>query len=92
MVLDRILHSLNTPSLSRRRAIEQGRLAFLEWLWSLPEGTNFATQALADYERADRSGLTSPAITVFCGLLVHASRPMPMPVRRGGARARRMLH
>lgn len=89
MVLDQILDVLSAPSHDRQEASRLARLGFLEWLWSLPDGADFAEQAVAAGRHTDSSGKSAPAIAIFRGLLNKASTQPGEPVRRGGMRGRR---
>ena len=100
MVLDRILDRLRLRSAEPRRPHELGQLGYIEWLASLPGDSDFNQQAMIAYERARPFRRSTPAIAVFCDLLVAATRmpiapldlSLPHACRRGGARARRQQH
>ena len=92
MDLKQILQALQARSLDRDQATELARLGFLEWLWLLPANCDVAREAKAAYERSRPLCGTAPAIAVLCDLLMQATQPLATPVRRGGARGRRLLH
>lgn len=100
MVLDHILHRLQLQHSEPCRASEFGQLGFMEWLGSLAADSDYNQQAMMAYEKALPFRRTAPAISVFCDLLVASTRiplqpldiSLPNPHRRGGGRARRMLH
>ena len=100
MVLDHILHRLQLQHSEPCRASEFGQLGFMEWLGSLAADSDYNQQAMMAYEKALPFRRTAPAIAVFCDLLVASTRiplqpldiSLPNPHRRGGGRARRMLH
>ena len=89
MSLDRILSDLSTLTADRPTAVERARLAFLEWLTSLPADANVADLARATEADVARFGRTSPAIDAFRDLLREATQTPPAPARRGGIRRRR---
>ncbi len=100
MALDRILHRLQLRHTGHCRATEFGQLGFMEWLGSLPADSDYHHQAMTAYQKALPLSPIAPAVAVFCDLLVASTRMPPQPLdislpashRRGGARARRMLH
>ncbi len=100
MSLNRILYRLQLHHTEPGRASEFGRLGFMEWLGSLPADSDYNQQAMLAYQKVLPFRLKAPAIGVFCDLLIASTRMPPQPLdlslpsphRRGGARARRMLH
>ena len=100
MVLDQVLFKLQARTPTRQRALELGRLGYIEWLGSLPADADYSHAAMAAYTRAAELRRMAPAVAVFCDLLVQSTRmpiqPLdlepPAAVRRGGARARRLMH
>ena len=83
MTLDEILLALAASPCARSDPERIGRLAFLHWLDSLPDGADFAQEAVAAEELASRTGATDPATGVFRTLLWQATLPLPAPARRG---------
>lgn len=88
MILNQILDSLSEDFVYPLDSSERSRLGFLQWLLSLPEGTDPQAAAGAAVLRVARDRRSSPAIDAFKELLNDASMPAPSPVRRGGRRAR----
>jgi hypothetical protein len=99
MVLNHVLNRLQSHPADQLRAVELGQLGFMEWLGSLPGDSDFDRQARAAYARALPFQRVSPAIAVFCALLLAARRMppeplnlcLPRPHRRGGSKARRQV-
>ena len=92
MVIDKILDALRTAPGGAEVSDQLARLSFLEWLWSLSDDSDFAAQAVAAEARMAASGCAAPAVLAFRACLQQAAKPRPVPHRRGGARARRLLH
>ena len=92
MVIDKILDALKTAPGGAEVSSQLARLSFLEWLWSLSDDSDFAAQAVAAEARMAASGCAAPAVLAFRACLQQAANPLPAPHRRGGARARRLLH
>ncbi|OOY21113.1 hypothetical protein BMI86_00580 [Thioclava sp. DLFJ5-1] len=101
MLLERTLSllQLDIGPISPLRARELGTLGYMEWLGTLPGDMPYAKAAIVAHMQAYPHSLISPAVEVFCELLLESLTPqpfalqieMPPPVRRGGARARRGL-
>ena len=99
MVFDTILDKLLSPDPTPEQADRLARLAYLEWLGTLPGDKNFVLAAMEVYQRAISVSEVAPAARVFCDLLLEATRRPGQPLallspaksRRGGARARRAL-
>ena len=96
MLLDRTITQLDTGYVTRARALELGGLGYLQWLGALPGGADYHGEAIRAHAAAAPFRRRSPAVAVFCDLLVASTRmpPAPLPLslprhRRGGARARR---
>lgn len=72
-------------------------MGYVQWLGALPPMADYRREAMRAYALAVPFARTSPAVAVFCDLLVSSTRvplePLPLtlpdPHRRGGARARR---
>ena len=103
MLLERTISQLDIGSVPPDEAMELGQLGYLQWLASLPVNADYARAAMHAYTMAQPFRQSSPAVAVFCELLVASTRlpieplPLKMPTRerRGGARARRfrrMIH
>ncbi|MEM8992762.1 MAG: hypothetical protein AAF882_18005 [Pseudomonadota bacterium] len=88
--LDRGVEPLNL-------ARERGELGYLQWLGALPAISDYRREAMRAYTMAAPAAQRSPAVAVFCDLLVATTTtliaPLPMTIahrrRRGGARSRR---
>ena len=98
MLLERTISQLDIGPLAPDEAIELAQLGYIQWLEGLPRESDFQRAAMRAYQMARPFRQASPAIAVFCDLLIisaiHTPHPLPlqMPVarRRGGARARRL--
>jgi hypothetical protein len=97
MLLERTISQLDIGPLAPRVARELGRLGYLQWLGALKGGASYRAEALRAYEMAEPFAHNSPAVAVFCDLLVASTSGPPAPLdlalplgaRRGGAKARR---
>ena len=97
MLLKRTITQLDIGVIPRPRAIELGHLGYLQWLRALPGHANYHKEALRAHAMAEPFRHNSPAVAVFCDLLIASIQLPPValdlhfPVRqrRGGARARR---
>ena len=97
MFLERTISQLDIGPMSHDEATELGQLGYLQWLAGLPADAGYAKEAMHAYATARPFLRSSPALAVFCELLVASTRdpfaplPLKMPKRerRGGARARR---
>ncbi len=98
MLLQRTISQLNVGPLPPDEAAELGQLGYLQWLASLPGDAGYLHEATHAYTKAQPFVRSSPAVAVFCDLLVASMRlpieplPLKMPPRerRGGARTRRL--
>lgn len=97
MILERTLAQLDIGPVPPERALELGQLGYLQWLGSLPGHVSYPGEAMRAYAKAEPFIRCSPAVAVFCELLVTSTCQPLTPVtltltpraRRGGARARR---
>ena len=97
MLLERTIAQLNIGRVPPDEATELGQLGYMQWLAGLPTEADYAHEAMHAYARAQPFQRTSPAIAVFCDLLLASTRtpiePLPLKLRmrerRGGARSRR---
>ena len=97
MLLERTISQLAIGPVPPHEASELGQLGYLQWLASLPVNADYAGEAMHAFTVAQPFQRTSPAVAVFCDLLVASARnpmeplPLKMPTRerRGGAQARR---
>jgi hypothetical protein len=100
MLLDLTITQLDIGPISEGRAQELAALGYLQWLGALPGDLGYPQAAMAAYEQALPFRHRSPAIAVFCDLLVASTMAPVTPValsvpwrqRRGGAQARRAAH
>ena len=98
MLLERTISQLDIGTVSPDEATELGQLGYLQWLASLPANTDYGREAMHAYTMAQPFLRSSPAVAVFCDLLIASTRlpiaplPLKMPTRerRGGAQARRL--
>lgn len=97
MLLQFTISQLDIGPVPPARAAEMGQLGYMQWLGALPAGTDYRHEALRAHSAAAPAEARSPAIAVFCELLLRSLReplvplPLAMPPRRrrGGALARR---
>ncbi len=97
MLLERTILQLDIGHVPPDQAETMGHLGYMQWLGALRGDADYRREAMRAYERARPFIRTSPAIAVFCQLLVASCTTLPsvldlrLPARtrRGGARARR---
>ena len=97
MLLEQTITQLDIGKVSQERALELGQLGYMQWLGALPVNSGYRQEAINAYDRAFPFAEASPAIAVFCDLLIASTRmpleplslKLPRRQRRGGARARR---
>ena len=97
MMLERTITQLDVGHVPDHIAEEMGHLGYAQWLGALNGNAGYFAEAIKAFERAQPFVRTSPAVAVFCHLLIQstASPPapltlkLPVPTRRGGAKARR---
>ncbi|MEM9754346.1 MAG: hypothetical protein AAF914_00050 [Pseudomonadota bacterium] len=97
MLLERTISQLDIGPVPPDRARELGHLGFMQWLGWLPAGVNYPHAALHALTVAAPFASTSPAVAVFCDLLIASTAVPPQPLdlelpphhRRGGRAARR---
>ena len=97
MLLERTIAQLDVGYVPPDRAEELGHLGYVQWLGALKGNASYLGEAMRAYTLAQPFIRTSPAVGVFCDLLVASSTsplaPLDLklrpPQRRGGAKARR---
>ena len=97
MMLERTISQLDIGYVPDHIAKDMGHLGYMQWLGALRGDAGYADEAARAYHLARPFIETSPAIAVFCNLLLTSMasplRPLPLtvpvPSRRGGAKARR---
>ena len=97
MLLELTISRLDIGPVPPSRAKELGQLGYMQWLGALPPMREYRREAMYAYTKAVPFARTSPAVAVYCDLLVASTRvplePLPLALpdrhRRGGARARR---
>ena len=97
MLLEQTISQLDIGRIPPERARELGHLGYMQWLGGLPPMAEYRREAMRAYEMALPFARTSPAIAVFCDLLVASTTAPLAPLdlclpdrhRRGGAQARR---
>ncbi|MEL6464386.1 MAG: hypothetical protein AAFQ58_05395 [Pseudomonadota bacterium] len=97
MLLERTISQLDIGYVPEHIAAAMGHLGYAQWLGSLKGDSGYLNEAMRAYELAQPFIRTSPAIAVFCHLLVASTASplaplelrLPAPARRGGAKARR---
>ena len=98
MLIQKTLLQLQTRADTPERALELGRMGYMQWLGGLPGASNYAFEAQKAYRYARPFAQTDPAVDAFCDLLrqslKHPLKPLdlalPKPRRRGGASERRL--
>jgi len=99
MLLERTIFQLDIGHVPPEQAEELGSLGYMQWLGALRADLDYVQEARRAHDRAAPFAQTSPAVAVFCDLLLASlQRPLvpmalhvPRRSRRGGAAARRML-
>lgn len=97
MLLERTLIQLDIGPVSVETATQMGQLGYLQWLGALPGNADYRREAMRAYTLAAPLLRGSPAVAVFCDLLVASTRTplapleltLPVRQRRGGTLARR---
>ncbi len=97
MLLDRTIAQLDVGHVDPEQAESMGHLGYMQWLGALKGDASYKAEAMTAYVRARPLVRKSPAIAIFCDLLLASCakplRPLelnlPVPARRGGAKARR---
>lgn len=97
MLLARTISQLDIGQIPQDQAEALGHLGYMQWLGSLRGQSDYIKQALHAYELARPFMQTSPAVAVFCELLLASTKTpltplnlkLPKRTRRGGAKARR---
>lgn len=100
MFLERTISQLDVGFLPPNQAEELAHLGYLQWLGSLRGDAGYAQEAMRAYDMARPFIQNSPAVAIFCHLLVtSATAPiepldlkLPPRTRRGGAKARRNVY
>lgn len=97
MLLERTIAQLDIGPVSPDQAEEMGHLGFMQWLGGLPGDASYVASAQHAHDYAHPASITSPAVEVFCDLLLASCEELgtaldlrlPTRTRRGGAKARR---
>ena len=97
MLLERTIAQLDVGWLPPEEATAKGHMGYLQWLGALHGDTSYPSEAMRAYQMAQPFIRTSPAVAVFCHLLVESTVSpalplilvLPEPIRKGGAKARR---
>jgi len=97
MLLNLTISQLDVGYVPPDRAEDMGHLGYMQWLGALPGDQPYLTEAMKAYQRAQPFARSSPAVAVFCALLVASTVAplapldlrLPERTRRGGAAARR---
>ncbi|MCE0504987.1 hypothetical protein LR948_06465 [Roseivivax sp. GX 12232] len=93
------LRQLDVGPLPPDRAEEMAQLGYLQWLGALPGDAGYRQEALRARAVALPLAASSPAVARFCRLLSESlvtplaplALSVPKRVRRGGAKARRLM-
>ena len=97
MLLERTISQLDVGYVPDHIAQEMGHLGYAQRLGALKGEAGYFNEAKRAYALAKPFIRTSPAVAVFCHLLVESTASplralelkLPEPARRGGAKARR---
>ncbi|MEM6478788.1 MAG: hypothetical protein AAF647_07050, partial [Pseudomonadota bacterium] len=97
MLLKRTISQLDIGYVPAQHAQKMGHLGYVQWLGALKGHQSYRDAALHAYRSAQPFAAGSPAIAVFCELLLlsietplaQLDLKLPVPARRGGAKARR---
>ncbi|MGR3492069.1 MAG: hypothetical protein ACU0DW_08420 [Shimia sp.] len=97
MLLERTISQLDIGQVPPDLAEELGHLGYIQWLGALRGGSCYLSEAIRAHEAARPFRDTSPAIAVFCELLLQSMASpfialdlrVPVRERRGGRRGRR---
>ncbi len=97
MLLEQTILQLDIGPVPQTRAVELGHMGYMQWLGGLPGQANYRLAALHALTMAAPFMDNSPAVAVFCDLVIASTRSplealnlrLPAHHRRGGARARR---
>ncbi|MEM7597023.1 MAG: hypothetical protein AAF382_04940 [Pseudomonadota bacterium] len=100
MLLRKTLSQLDVGHMPPKRAQAMGQLGYMQWLGALPAMSHYIDEAAHAYAVAKPFAATSPAVAVFCDLLLASLKtplhPLPLKLparkRRGGAQARRAVY
>lgn len=97
MILELTISQLDIGAVPDERARELGQMGYMQWLGGLPGNADYHREAIRAHAMARPFAHNSPALAVFCDLLIRSMQmppvaldlPLPARQRRGGARARR---
>jgi len=99
MLLERTLSQLDVGHVPDSVAQQMGHLGYVQWLGALQGDASYLAEAMHAYELARPFLKHSPAVAVFCHLIMESvasplqplDLKLPAATRRGGAKARRDL-
>ena len=99
MLLERTIAQLDVGWLPPEQAKTKGHLGYLQWLGALRGDMSYLSEAMRAYQLAQPFIRNSPAVAVFCQLLIASTTSpavpltleLPEPTRKGGAQARRRV-
>ncbi|MDJ0995640.1 MAG: hypothetical protein QNI90_18825 [Dinoroseobacter sp.] len=97
MMLEHTISQLDIGYVPDHVAEEMGHLGYVQWLGAIRGNASYIGEAMRAYHLAQPFVRTSPAVAIFCHLLVASTASpvaplelkLPAPARRGGAKARR---
>lgn len=93
MTAQKIFAALQGVTGESRELGDAARAGFLEWAFTLPNGSNAAEEARLALRDFESTPITAGAAALFIAHLRAACHVLPCPKRRGGAGGRRrMLH
>lgn len=100
MLLELTISQLDIGKIPAERANAMGQLGYMQWLGGLPAMSHYIDEAAHAYAVAKPFAASSPAVAVFCDLLLASLKaplkPLPLQLpakeRRGGAQARRSAY
>ena len=98
MLLEQTIFQLDIGPIPAKQAESLGQLGYIQWLGALPGDASYPREAMRAYHKALPFRCNSPAVAVFCDLLITSTdtplRALSLTLaaqgRRGGAQARRL--
>ncbi|MEL7012814.1 MAG: hypothetical protein AAFO72_05995, partial [Pseudomonadota bacterium] len=70
MILELTISQLDSGALPPEQAAEKGQLGYMQWLGGLPSDADYHREARRAYALARPFEGSSPAVAVFCDLLL----------------------
>ena len=82
MLLEQTISQLDVGYMPPKRAQVMGQLGYMQWLGALPAMSHYIDEAAHAYGLAKPFAATSPAVAVFCDLLLASLKEplQPLPL------------